>query len=129
MQTYIFSFGDQFDVNLFENLETFTDAHPDFYEVCLDNENEFLSLIKIMGLNLPASVYLNNEDFVSVIDLSNQSLPEFTKDEFDSFYLQWLKETGRDNNMDEYGQLIFLQGVSVTMNKAKSRFVLIVSNN
>ena len=127
MNSYIFSFGHKFDIESFDNILTFADAYPDFFEVCLDNEIQFSMLMQVLELSIPEAICLNSEEFDSVMDISNQWLPEFTEVEFDLFYSKWLEETGRDNNMDEYGQFIFLQGVSSKMNKAPNRFILSVS--
>jgi len=79
----------------------------------------------LLGLTLPAEIPLSpNEDFSSVIDYSDQRLPQLTEDDFEKFYDEWLHMSGRESSMDEYGQLLFLQERADAWNKMASRFVL-----
>ena len=73
---------------------------------------ELLGVTDVVEESLPDS-----EDFESVIDLSTSKLPEFSAEEFDAFYKKWLARSGRESDMDEYGQLIFLQSYAKKWNK------------
>ncbi len=82
-----------------------------------------MSLLGIRPLtktSLPA-----NEDFSVLFDYSASLLPQLDGADFDAFYGEWLRKSGRESTMDEYGQLIFLQGRATNWNTRSSRFILL----
>ena len=107
------------------SVEALIENCEEFFAVALNGNDEFMTLMDLLGLTMPAETSLSpNRDYSSVIDYSEQRLPELAKDEFDVFYDEWLRRTGRESSMDEYGQLLFLQGRADAWNKMASRFVL-----
>lgn len=46
------------------------------------------------------------------------------EEEYYSFYAKWLEMSKRENQMDEYGSLLFLQGLSSNWNKLKHRLIV-----
>jgi hypothetical protein len=119
--------GDQFSIGTLDDLEKFIAIYPDFQTVMLADENELTLLLKLMGMPEFVSQNLNNSDFSKFWDLSGFKLPELDNQQFDKFYENWIQKSHRENNMDEYGNLIFLQGLSTKWNKLKYR--LIVKSN
>jgi hypothetical protein len=63
-------------------------------------------------------------DFDAIFDYSDNSLPMLSPDGFDIFYEEWLRLSGRESTMDEYGQLLFLNGLAARWNARASRFIL-----
>lgn len=116
--------GDNFKLKDLDNLESFFDTYPDFQDVVLDNENELRELLRLMGITNIQIYKTNNSIFSEYWDISNNKLPEFTKEQFSDFYFKWLELSKRDNNMDEYGNLVFLQGISEEWNKKKFRIIV-----
>jgi len=119
--------GDQFIIGTLDDLEKFIAIYPDFQTVMLADENELTLLLKLMEMPEFVSQNLNNSDFSKFWDLSGFKLPELDNQQFDKFYENWIQKSHRENNMDEYGNLIFLQGLSTKWNKLKYR--LIVKSN
>lgn len=116
--------SDNFDLKEFDNVERFVDSYPDFQSVFLNNENELILLLDLLGIGNTSIHKINNLDFSKIWDLSNSKLPEFNEEQFDNFYQDWIRESKRDNNMDEYGNLIFLQGLSSKWNKMNYRLII-----
>ena len=56
--------------------------------------------------------------------MSAQVMQEISLDGFDDFYTNWIELTGRENTMDEYGQLAFLIKKTEAWNKCLSRYIL-----
>ena len=75
--------------------------------VSLDSDSELKTLLKCFSTCLGSEVVLSSEDIEYGYYLSKNpsSIPE---DDFGDFYENWLESTGRENNMDEYGQLLVL---------------------
>ena len=48
-----------------------------------------------------------------------------SSEEFDQFYRVWITRSARENSMNEYGQLVFLQGQASQWNKRNFRFILL----
>lgn len=116
--------GDFFDLKDFKDIETFVDAYPDFQTVVLKNESELALLLKTMGIEIIKPQELKELEFSKYWDLSNFHLPEYDEEQFEVFYNKWLAKSGRDNNMDEFGNLIFLQGLSRNWNQLKHRIIV-----
>jgi len=115
---------DQFDIHTLDDVEKFFVNYPDFQTVVLADENELKLLLKLMKISKFVSRNINNNDFSKFWDSSQFSLPELDNQQFDKFYENWIQESRRKNNMDEYGNLIFLQGLSTKWNKLKHRLVV-----
>lgn len=116
--------GDHFDIAYFKEIESFVDAFPDFQTVVLNDEEELMLLFQLMSIESLTPVLFKSADFSKYWDLSSHQLPEYNKEQFDQFYNKWIHLSGRENNMDEYGNIIFLQGLSQRWNRMKHRFVI-----
>ena len=116
--------SNRFELNDFKDIEKFVDTYPGFQTVTLDNELELELLLKLMGIDEFKHHELVDSEFSKYWNLSAFKLPELTKEQFDQFYEQWLDRSKRDNNMDEYGNLIFLYGLSTKWNKLKYRLIV-----
>jgi hypothetical protein len=53
-----------------------------------------------------------------------QPLTSVNEQDFDTFYTDWLKLTNRENNMDEYGQLLCLNSF-LQAHKDKQKMVVL----
>ena len=124
MMHFNFIASNRFELDDFNDLEKFVDSYPDFQTVPLNNIYELHSLLQLLGIEKIAAQKLNGSEFAKYWNLSDFKLPEYTEEQFDQFYRKWLKVSGRDNNMDEYGSLIFLQGLSPKWNKLDYRIIV-----
>ncbi|MFD2168289.1 hypothetical protein ACFSJY_18675 [Thalassotalea euphylliae] len=91
--------------------------------VALESFDELVILLKLFGTCLK-SVDLPDIDDVENSWVLSQGIRHFEDSEFDVFYQEWLKQTGRDNNLDEYAQLLHLNSFGVTLNQANHKVVL-----
>ncbi len=121
---FIFAAGDYFDITVFDSVETFIERYPNSQTVVLANEKELDVLFNLMGINRAIGCVLDNTDFIMYWDISRYKLPELNDTQFDAFYETWIQASGRSNNMDEYGALIFLQGLTKKWNSFTYRFVV-----
>lgn len=97
----------------------------EYFSVVLDGDEELRLLMFLLGVDLIDEIpLLLNGDFSAVFDYSERRLPQLGKGDFDIFYDEWLRRSGRQTSMDEYGQLIFLQGRANGWNSRASRFVI-----
>lgn len=124
MEHYNFVATDKFDLGNFKDIEKFVNAFPDFQTVVLQDEKELSVLFGLIGTRKLVAQEISSSEFSKYWDLSSHKLPELNEEEFDRFYEHWVSTTGRDNNMDEFGSLIFLQGLSEKWNKRKYRLVV-----
>ncbi len=124
MMNFNFIASNNFDLNDFKDILKFVDSYPEFQTIVLNDENELKLLLKLMEINDPTEHKLNDSEFSKYWDLSKYKLPEFNEEQFDKFYNNWISTSKRDNNMDEYGNLIFLQGLSSKWNKLDYRLVI-----
>lgn len=125
MKSFIFTSGNTLNSDTLNSLVTFADEFPKFFEVVLANDSELKILFSLLGLsNISETLLSESEDFEKLFDISESLLPELSTEQFDKFYETWLKETGRESDMDEYGQLIFIQGQAVNWNNNSKRIVL-----
>jgi hypothetical protein len=107
------------------SIEALDENCEEYFQIALKDDDELRILMGLLGVEFLAAISLpSNEDFSSVFDYSKQRLPQLSKDDFDTLYDEWLSRSGRETGMDEYGQLIFLQGRGDRWNKMASRFVL-----
>ena len=116
--------SDNFDLNNFTDIQKFVDNYPDFQTITLTDENELRLLLELMGINKYSTHEINNSEFTKYWDLSNFKLPELDENQFDQFYRNWIHKSQKNNNMDEYGNLIFLQGLSSKWNKLNYRIIV-----
>ena len=116
--------SDKFDLSVLNSVESFVDHFPDFQTVWLTDENELKLLLELMNIDEFLGHELKNTEYSKYWDLSNFKLPELDNQQFDNFYDSWVKRSSRENNMDEYGNLIFLQGLSSKWNKLKYRLII-----
>lgn len=115
---------DDFEVSDFYDVGSFVDAYPDYQNVYLKDATEFNVLLELIGIPNPVSVELDAPNYPRYWDLSAFKLPEYDQEQFDLFFEEWLRKTGRDSNMDEYGNIVFLHGMSSKWNKLKYRLVV-----
>lgn len=123
MHCYFLS-SDSFDLNDLKGIDSFIDQYPDFQTVHLLNEEELKILFELINIPFFPGQDLPYKDFSSYWDLSNYKFPEMNEKDFDLFYENWIERTKRENTMDEYGSLIFLQGLGSTWNKRKFRVIV-----
>ena len=124
MMNFNFIASDDFDLNNFKYVEKFVDAYPDFQTVVLNDEEELNLLLKLIGIERLDSCEIKSTEFTKYWNLSEFHLPEFKEEEFELFYKKWIEISGRENNMDEFGNLIFLQGMSPKWNKMTHRLIV-----
>lgn len=124
MMHFNFIASDVFNLDDFKDIETFIDAYSNFQTVVLEDEYQLSLLLKTIGMENINPQNLNSTEFSKYWNLSNFKLPEYSEAQFDEFYNQWIEKSGRNNNMDEYGNLIFLQGLSSKWNKLKYRIIV-----
>ena len=84
--------------------------------VALDSFDELVILLKLFD------TFIKSVDLPDIDDVENswvlsQGIKHFEDPEFDIFYQEWLQQTGRDNNMDEYGQILHFNSFGVTLIK------------
>ena len=95
------------------------------FAVELSGDDELELLMSLLGIKLsPPTLTSQSAEFSALFDYSSNLLPELDQKGFDGFYDEWLSQTGRDSSMDEYGQLLFLQGRSSAWNRMSGRFIL-----
>ena len=123
MMTFNFIASDEFHTDNFNSIEKFVDLYSDFQTVILEDEKELELLLRLIGIKNINSEHINKSEFSKYWNISNFKLPDFDEAQFNQFYDNWLKKSSRDNNMDEYGSLIFLQGLSTKWNKLKFRLI------
>lgn len=107
------------------SLEAMFGTCEECFPVFLKGDDELTILMSLLGVHFLAETLLpSNDDFSCVFDFSGQQLPQLSKDDFDTLYDGWLRKSGRETSMDEYGQLLFLQRRADSWNKIATRFVL-----
>jgi hypothetical protein len=79
--------------------------------------------VELLGAELADSPFQDLKE-VDCSWLITGVLKSFSDSEFESFYQKWITLTDRDNNMDEYGQLICFNSFVGKLNKAKHKVVL-----
>lgn len=125
MKSYVFAVSNGPVMVASASIEAMIANCKEFFAVALDGDGELRTLMGLLELTLPDETSLSpNEDFSSVIDYSEQRLPQLNEDDFEKFYGEWLHISRRESSMDEYGQLVFLKERADAWNKMASRFVL-----
>ena len=113
-----------FKIEDLNDVEIFVNSYPDFQSVILDDEKDLELLLDLFCIQNWTTVELQNSEFIKYWDLSTSKLPEFDEEQFDAFYETWIKKANRDNNMDEFGNLNFLRGLSAKWNKLQYRLIV-----
>lgn len=125
METYIFVALNKYSPEDLNNIELYLLETENFYAIVLSGEKELQILFELLKIGSFKTVSLHDNDyFQKALDISDSLLPKLNQDKFDELYAEWLKTTGRESSMDEYGQLIFLQGQFENFNSKKYRLVL-----
>lgn len=125
MNSYVFAVSSNPIMAVCASLEAMSENCEEYFHVVLEGDDELRILMGLLGVSRLAETSLtSNRDFSAVFDYSTESLPQLSKDDFDTFYDEWLGRSGRETSMDEYGQLIFLYGRAEAWNKMVHRFVL-----
>ena len=125
MNSYVFAVSNNPIAAAYASLEAMSENCEEYFQVGLENDNELSTLMDLLGVEqFPMIMLSSSEDFASLFDYSAYLLPQLYKEDFDAFYDEWLRRSGRETSMDEYGQLIFLQGCGASWNKMAYRFVL-----
>ena len=125
MKSYVFAVSNRPVIEASASLEAMVENCEEYFPVALEHDDELRLLMSLLGVTFLAETLLSsNEDFFAVFDYSGQQLPQLSKADFDTFYDEWLRQSVRETSMDEYGQLIFLQGRANGWNKMAHCFVL-----
>lgn len=125
-QSYVFASCNEPGLVAASSLESLERECDQFFAVALANDEELELLMGLLGIRSLIKTTLSaNDDFSAFFDYSASLLPSLNGADFDTFYEEWLRMSGRESTMDEYGQLVFLQGHAVNWNAKSSRFVLL----
>ena len=116
--------SDNFTLNDFKDIKKFIESFPDFQSFVLNNEQEPKLLLKLIGIENFDFYELKSSHFVKYWDISKFYLPEFKDYDFNLFYDKWIEISGRENNMDEFGNFIFLQEMGSKLNKMTCRLIV-----
>jgi hypothetical protein len=126
LQNYIFASSNEPILLAASSFENMARVCGGFFMVSLENDKELELLMCLLGINTLAKTALpNNKNFSAFIDFSRSQLPELDGNAFNTFYDAWLNKSGRNSTMDEYGQLVFLQGLAANWNSKSYWFVLL----
>jgi hypothetical protein len=125
-QSYVFASSNEPGLIAASSLESLEGVCDQFFAVALANDEELELLMRLLGIRSFSKTTLPaNDDFTALFDYSDTFLPQLNCADFDVFYRKWLRLSGRESTMDEYGQLVFLQGHAVNWNTKSYRFVLL----
>jgi hypothetical protein len=125
MKNYIFATSNTPNFLAPSSLEALLETIDEWFEVVLASDDELRVLMSLLGVTeLTEKPLASNKDFSALFDYSENQLPQLSEQDFDKFYEEWLLRSGRESSMDEYGQLIFLQGRATDWNMRANRFVL-----
>lgn len=125
MQHYVFASSEKSAMLATTSIDALMGASPELFDVVLADDEELELVLGLLGIRPPSPVLLSPAaDFSAIFDYSTDLLPVFTQEEFDAFYSEWLRLSKRESTMDEYGQLLFLQGHSKCWNSKATRFIL-----
>lgn len=126
IKSYLFASSNEPSTTASSSIEALMAAAcAELFSVTLASDDELELLMGLLGIEPLRSIPLRpNTEFLTLFDYSDKFLPQMTQDDFDVFYEKWLRLTHRDSNMDEYGQLLFLQGRAASWNQMASRFIL-----
>lgn len=122
---YVFAATDKPIFSASTSFIAMTEACKEHFLVALESDDELKMLMKLLGIDFFVEVpILSSADFFSVFDFSEAKLPQLSEKDFDEIYDEWLRRSGRQTSMDEYGQLVFLRGRGDSWNAKTNRFVL-----
>jgi hypothetical protein len=125
IQSYVFASSNGPSLVASASLESLETECDEFFAVVLAGDDELALLMSLLGVEPLTKTSLSpGADFSALFDYSGNLLPQLSGENFDAFYEEWLRKSGRESNMDEYGQLIFLQGRAANWNSKPSRFIL-----
>ena len=116
--------SDNFTLDDLNSVERFVDAFPDFQNITLNNENELYLLLNSIGIKELDFTPIKSKNFIKIWDLSNYKFPEYDEVQFEDFYRRWIEISGRENNMDEFGNLVFLKGLTEKWNLYRFRLIV-----
>lgn len=116
--------SDKIDLDEFQDIGKFVENYPDFHTITLNDENELKLLLELIGIDEVYEQDLDNSEFIKYWDLSSSKFPYLSSEQFDDFYKSWIIKSKRENTMDEYGSLIFLQGLSSEWNQMNYRLIV-----
>lgn len=128
---------DSFDLN--EIAELFEDESKFFDRYLFDEPNEYLSIesarydsvenILLLAKFLFGEYIISSKIFrfgeITIFDLSEIKSKITTFEELENWYVYWIKESKRENSMDEYGQLIGIISY-VQRHQSRKHLLLIV---
>ncbi|GAA0860354.1 hypothetical protein [Aliiglaciecola litoralis] len=91
--------------------------------LCLASEKELITLLSYFNSSLSSESLprINDVEFSYIL---NEYPTSMSDENFDEFYSAWLNKTKRENNMDEYGQLICLNSFLLSNKNSKKVVVL-----
>lgn len=124
MEYYNFIASDDFSPKDLQDINRFIHTFNDVQTVTLKDENQLKLLLNLIGVENNQEYETSGIYFSKYWDLSSSEFSEFNEDEFNLFYKKWISITKREDNMDEYGKLIFLQGIAKKWNTMKHRLVV-----
>lgn len=124
MEYYNFIASDDFSPKDLQDINRFIHTFNDVQTVTLKDENQLKLLLNLIGVENNQEYETSGIYFSKYWDLSSSEFSEFNEDEFNLFYKKWISITKREDNMDEYGNLIFLQGIAKKWNTMKHRLVV-----
>jgi hypothetical protein len=93
----------------------------------IDSSDNVRILIKYLFNNEEPLTEIYKDNTISIIDLSNHGRHISTFNDLENFYPQWLIETGRENNMDEYG--MFIGFIGYLQRHIADKFILLMIAN
>lgn len=124
MEYYNFIASDEFSPKDLQDINRFIHTFNDVQTVTLKDENQLKLLLNLIGVENNQEYEISGVHFSKYWDLSSSEFPVFNEDEFNLFYKKWISISQREDNMDEYGNLIFLQGIAKKWNTMKHRLVV-----
>ena len=95
-----------------------------FRILLINNENELYLLLNSIGIKELDFTPIKSKNFIKIWDLSNYKFPEYDEVQFEDFYRRWIEISGRENNMDEFGNLVFLKGLTEKWNLYRFRLIV-----
>lgn len=114
-QSYVFASSNEPGLVAASSLESLEKVCDQLFAVALANDEELELLMRLLGIrSLTKTTLPANDDFSALFDYSAMLLSQLNGADFDTFYEEWLRMSVRESTMDEYGQLLFLQGRAVT---------------
>jgi hypothetical protein len=117
---FSFVYLDDFDIDELNDLEARFERQE---TVVLASELELTILLQLLGSKIGSGSLPEISDVLKSYILE-ESLTSINEQDFDTFYSDWLRLTNRENNMDEYGQLLHLNSF-LQAHKDKQKMVVL----